>query len=139
MEEVPVAHLIKTMQVTPEEYAVIDAAAAALDMQRSTLIQEGVVEAAHRLGFYVNVNVPIRRRPQAWTDAPKRGEESASMRYCLSFSTTTFDLLQRAAAYAQVSIPIFTIGSALRYIANLKKSRPSVKKLAALKLPAQYE
>jgi len=133
-----VAHLIKTMQVTPEEYAAIDAAAASLDMQRSTLIQEGVVEAAHRLGFYVDVNVPIRRRPP-WPDAPTRGEESASMRYCLSFSTTTFDLLKRAAAYAQVSIPLFTIGSALRYVANLKKSRPELKKLQAVKLPARYE
>ena len=133
------AHLIKTMQVTPEEYAAIDAAAASLDMQRSTLIQEGVVEAAHRFGFYVDVDVPIRRRPQPWPDAPTRGEESASMRYCLSFSTTTFDLLKRAAAYAQVSIPLFTIGSALRYIANLEESGPEVKKLQIVKSSAQQE
>ena len=133
------AHTVKTLHVTPVEYAVIRAAADALEMELSRLVLEGVLEEAHRMGFFVGVEPPTRRRPDAWTDLPDRRETSTSLRFSVSYSLTTFDLLHRVAAYFQVSDSMFAVGSTLRYIANLKKSPPTDRALRKLKLPSQYE
>jgi len=133
------AHTVKTLHVTPVEYVVIRAAADALEMELSRLVLEGVLEEAHRMGFFVGVEPPIRRRPKAWTDLPERREQSTSMRFSVSYSLTTFDLLHRVAAYVQVSDSLFAVGATLRYIANLKKTPPTDRALRKLKLPAQYE
>ena len=95
------AHIVKTLHVTPVEYAVIRAAADALEMELSRLVLEGVLEEAHRMGFFVGVEPPIRRRPDAWTDLPDRRETSTSLRLSVSYSLTTFDLLHRVAAHVR--------------------------------------
>jgi hypothetical protein len=133
------AHTVKTLHVTPEEYAAIRAAADALGMELSRLVHEGVLEEAHRMGFFVGVEPPIHRRPGAWPDLPERREQSTSLRFSVSYSLTTFDLLHRVAAYVEVSDSMFAVGSTLRYIANLKKNPPTDRALRKLKLPQQYQ
>jgi hypothetical protein len=133
-----VAHIVKTVHATIEEFNAINQACEALSMQRSQLVQEGVTEAAHKLGFYAGVDMPMKRRPQTWTDAPERREESASCRFSVSYSPTNYELLRSASEYVQASESLFAVGSTLRFIANLKKTRTDVRGLSAVHLPDQY-
>jgi hypothetical protein len=134
-----VAHIVKTIHATIEEFNCINQACEALSMQRSQLVQEGVTEAAHKLGFYAGVDeLPMRRRPQTWTDAPNRREESASARFSVSYSPTNYELLRTASEYVKASESLFAVGATLRFIANLKKTRSDIPGLSGVKLPAQY-
>ncbi len=126
----------RNARLTIEEHDIITAAADAMRIQRSTLFQEGVIEAAHGLGFYAGADPGFRRRPKSWTDAPQRREESAAYRISVSYSITTYELLQRAADWAGVSETIFAVGATLRYISNLKKK--GRKELQHIKLPKPY-
>lgn len=131
-------HVIRTIRVTVFEFNAINDAAAALKSQRATLMQEGVIEAAHKLGLFSGLDLPVKPRRAKWTDVPERGDESASERFAVSFSPTTYDLLQRAAKLVDVSESLFAIGATLRYIANLKLSQGDNSKLQAVSLPAKF-
>jgi uncharacterized protein (DUF1778 family) len=130
-------HIVRTIRVTLLEFNAINDAAAALKSQRATLIQEGVIEAAHKLGLF-SVDLPIRPRRAKWTDVPERGDESATERFAVSYSPTTYDLLQRAAKLTEVSESLFAVGATLRYIANLKRSQSDNPKLKAVQLPPKF-
>lgn len=131
-------HIVRTIRVTIPEYNAINDAAAALKSQRATLIQEGVTEAAHKLGLFAGLELPIRARRPKWTDVPERHEESATERFAVSYSPTTYDLLQRAAKLADVSESLFAVGATLRYIVNLRRSQPQNTKLQAVQLPPKF-
>jgi hypothetical protein len=133
------AHLVRTLRITPDEHMALKAAASALELDLSRLVHDGVIEAAHRLGFYAGVDVPIRRRPGPWPDNPVRHEESATERFSVSYSATTYEVLLRAADYVKISEARFAIGATLRYIADLKKRYPNNAALQAVSLPAQFE
>jgi hypothetical protein len=124
--------------VTPIEFHAINDAAAALDSQRATLIQEGVTEAAHRLGLFIGLDLPVKARRAKWSDEPERGEASATERFAVSFSPTTYELLQRAAKLVEVSESLFAVGATLRYIATLKGAKRDNAKLRAVSLPPKF-
>jgi len=132
------AHIVRTLRVTIEENNAINAAAAALESQRATLIQEGVTEAAHRLGLYAGLDLPMRPRRVRWSDTPERHEESATERFAVSYSPQLYALLKRAAELVGISEPLFAIGATLRYLAVLKKAHPKNAKLQAVRLPRKF-
>jgi len=132
------AHVVRTLRVTTEENDAINGAAAALESQRATLIQEGVTEAAHKLGLYADLDPPIRPRRVRWSDTPERRKESATERFAVSYSPQLYALLQRAAKLVGISETKFAVGAALRYIAALKKARPKNAKLHVVRLPRKF-
>lgn len=131
-------HIVRTLRVTIHEFNAINDACAALDLPRATLIQEAVTDAAHRMGLFAGLELPIRPRRLKWNDAPERGEVSASERFAVSFSPETYDLLQRSAKALGVSETIFAVGSSLRYIATLKRKHAKIAKLQSVALAAKY-
>jgi len=132
------AHVVRTVRVTIEENGAINGAAAALDSQRATLIQEAVAEAAHKLGLYAGIDLPVRPRRPSWSDAPERRDESATERFAVSYSPQLYALLQRAAKLVGISETLFAVGATLRYIAALKKAQPRNAGLRAVRLPRKF-
>jgi uncharacterized protein (DUF1778 family) len=126
----------KTIRLTTEEDRVLRRASELLDQPTSQLVQAGVVEAAHRLGYFAGVlSVP---GPYAgpWPDLPDRGDESTSKRTSITFDPQTVDLLERAAKHVDVGESFFMLGATFRYLANLRRTDPRVRRL---KLPTKYE
>lgn len=145
------AYVIKTLRVTPEEYDVITRAAEALRAPRAQVVQDAVISAGYRLGICAGAPAaPPRPRKDAWAFLKVHREESCTMRFSISYSPTTYEVLHRAAELTGTSESRFAIGATLRYLANLQKNplvttanipaqlRPDYKRLAAIALPADY-
>lgn len=145
------AYLIKTVRVTPEEYDIITRAAEALKAPRAQLVQDGIISAGYRLGIYAGApDAPARPRKLAAALVPAHREESCTMRFSISYSPTTYEILHRAAELAGASESRFAVGAALRHIGDLQKNpfvstakvpasiQPDYKKLRQIELPEQY-
>ena len=126
----------KTVRLTSEEDRVLKQAADLLGQPMSQFVQAGIVEAAHRLGFFAGVTKMPKPYVGPWPDLPDRGEESTSRRTTFTFEQQTLDLLERAATYVESGETFFIVGSTFRYLANL---RTVDKRLTKLKLPKKFE
>lgn len=131
-------HIVRTLRVTIREFDIIKHACAALDLPRANLIQEGVTEAAHRMGIFAAPETPPRPTRAKWPDAPDRGGEAAHARFATSFSPEVYDLLKRASTAVGVSEAVFAVGATLRYVATLKRKHTPNRPLQAVQLPAKY-
>ena len=127
LPETVVISINKTMRITTEEARCLNRARKALGRPVSQFVQAGVVEAAHKLGFFVRGR-PSKPYRGTWPDAPDRGEESTS-RITVTFDEATLDLIDRAAQYVDVREAAFILGATFRYLADLKKARPEYKDL----------
>jgi hypothetical protein len=129
---------IISLRLTDYEDAAVRRAAAVMTVTVSQLVEVAATEAAHRLGFFMGPDAPIRGK-RIWPDAPERGDSSTSRRISVTMSILTHELTTRAADYVHVSHPFFLIGATLRYIATRKKFEPKNKELVRIELPAQYD
>lgn len=118
----------KTMRITTEESRCLSRARKSLGRPVSQFVQAGVVEAAHKLGFFVRGR-PTKPYRGTWPDAPDRGGESTSGRITVTFDEATLDLIDGAAQYLEVGETAFILGATFRYLADLKKARPEYKDL----------
>jgi uncharacterized protein (DUF1778 family) len=118
----------KTMRITTEEARCLSRARKALGRPVSQFVQAGVVEAAHKLGFFVRGR-PTKPYRGTWLDAPDRGGESTSGRITVTFDDAMLDLIDGAAQYVGVGEAAFILGATFRYLADLKKARPEYKDL----------
>lgn len=128
---------IKSVRVTVVEQAVLERASALLQLPLSTLVQQAVTDAAHRLGIFVGE--PDPKRHGRWGDAPDRSTVSAGeQRLSISFNPITFDLLRRAANLTGAGESHFIVGASLRYVARIKAAS-SDRHLRALELPPPFD
>lgn len=126
----------RTIRLTTEEDRVLRRASDLLEQPTSQFVQAGVVEAAHRLGFYAGVrSIPVPYQG-TWPDVPERGDESTSKRTCFTFEPHVEELLHRAADYVQVGESFFILGATFRYLANLRQTDSRIRRL---KLPEKFE
>lgn len=126
----------RTIRLTAEEERVLKKATEILARPTSQIVQAGVVEAAHRLGFFAGVPALATPYSGPWPDLPDRGDESTSRRTSITFDPQTADLLTRAAKYVDVGESLFMLGATFRYLADLRATEP---RLRRLKLPPKYE
>ncbi len=124
----------KTMRITTEEARCLNRAKKAFGRPASQFVQAGVLEAAHKLGFYVD-GQPAKPYRGTWPDAPDRGEETTSGRITVTFDGDTLDLIDRAARYVNIGETAFILGATFRYLADLKQTYPKYKDLF---VPAKY-
>ncbi len=124
----------KTMRITTEEARCLNRARRTLGRPVSQFVQAGVVEAAHKLGFFVSGR-PARPYRGPWPDALDRGDEITRGRITVTFDEATLDLIDRAARYVDVSETAFILGASFRYLADLRKVRPEYKDLL---VPPKY-
>lgn len=137
--------MIWSLRVTPEEAATLRAAAEALDTNVSSLVTTGAISSAHRLGFFHDAgeNTAFRFRGGPWKDKPQRRDESASERINVAHGPMDHELVARVVtklseADAALTLPLFIIGSALRFIANKRLNQPKNTKLQSIHVPEQY-
>ncbi|HTP25385.1 MAG TPA: hypothetical protein VMK12_06955 [Anaeromyxobacteraceae bacterium] len=131
------------------EHSIIDQACGALDeLERSTLIQEGIVAKANRLGICWSATRPAPLTAP-WPYAVERGEQATAARVSISVSVPLMVLLKRAAQHVGTSEPLFAVGSTLAYVGRLqglwrdaamvKGTEETARRLRRIKLPPQYD
>jgi hypothetical protein len=145
-----VPSILRTFRMTPSECAVITAAATALRLSRSELVQNAIVATGHRLHIYAGAPVIPPPRSRVWQDAPGRREESCTKRTSFTFSVVTYGILHLISEHVGLSESRVAAGATYRYVAELQKhpltvsvklaqaARPNFKALAAIELPERY-
>ena len=140
-----------TVRLHPLEDSIIERACDALNgVERSLLLQEGVLAEADRLGIrWTLEHPPPMEHP--WPYMPDRGDEPTGVRVCISVSYALMDLIKRGAAHVHTSEPRIIIGSTLAHVGRLQRTfeglsvdspeeRAKMKAaLRQIKLPAQYQ
>ncbi len=123
--------------LTPDEDQAIRDAASALDLQVSQLVENAAVAAAHRLGFFDGYDRVAKKRV-VWNDIPVREESGASMRLTISMNPLNLAIVREAAEFVDTTVPMFCVGSTLRYIANKRRLERANRKLFSIKVPAPF-
>ena len=108
---------MKNIWLTSAEGQAIDRACAALDGQRSGLMAEAVLEAAHGMGIYAGSR---KGGTGAWWHVLER-RERCSRRVSISLSARVADVLARAAGVARLSEPRFVVSATLAYCERLRR------------------
>ena len=139
-----------TVRLHPLEDSIIEHACYALNgVERSLLMQEGVMAEATRLGIRWSLERPPPLE-DPWPYMPDRGDEPTGVRVCISVSHALMDLIKRGAKHVHASEPRFIVGSTLAYVGRLQRTfeglsvdspeeRSKMKAaLRQIKLPAQY-
>lgn len=144
------ASIIRTFRMTAEELSVITAAATALRLSRSELVQNAVIATGHRLRIYAGAPFVPPPRVRVWTDAPGRRDESCTKRTSLTFSAVTYAILHLISEHVGLSESRVAAGASYRYVAELQKHplivtaelpravRPDFEALADIPLPEWY-
>ncbi len=140
----------KTLRLHPLENLIFEQACAALNgMERTQLMQEGVIHEAARLGVRWTVESPPPLR-SSWPYMPQRGDEPTEVRVSISVSLPVAEIITRAAEHVHASEPMFIIGATLAHIGRLKacfkgihadtpeEARDIRTGLDKIKLPPQY-
>lgn len=110
------------IRCTFEEESCIREAAAALDVDVSTLLEVAMAQQCVDLGMALGDDTPPRLRPGfSWLFAPARGDgDSAKTRLTGYAGPLLYPTFESAAYALHVSVPLFAIGSTLRHIAILQ-------------------
>jgi hypothetical protein len=137
------------VRCTLEEHDALCAAAEALNITLSSLLELGAVTAVTDLGVLLGTDTTPRIRPGfAWPFAPLRPEGSSSARRITPYIPAPYFRSVEAVAWAlRLSVPHFLIGATLRYIAlrrldndRRRKADPSYSAaIAALKVPYGFD
>lgn len=146
----PAAATQVNLRCTYEEEAALVAAAAALDLAVSYLVEAGGIQAALDLGGRLLDDAPPRLKPGfAWPWEPRRIEgESAKARITAYVGPTAAETVASAAWAVRLSTPLFLIGATLRLVAQLKLVNERRQKLepgkynealAAVRLPYGFD
>jgi len=140
-----------TLRLHPLEDSIIDRACEALNgVERSLLVQEGVLAETNRLGIrWSMVRPPPLTEP--WPYLPQRGDEPTEARVCISVSLPLAELIRRGAQHVRASEPQFVIGSTLAYVGRLQRCFEGLcaetphegqkmrVELQRIKIPPQYQ
>jgi uncharacterized protein (DUF1778 family) len=129
----------RTIRLTTEEQRILKSAGNLLNQPISQIVQAGIVEEAHRLGFFAGLLEQPKPYRGTWPYIPERHDESAKERLTLTFDPHTADLLTAAAQHVDVGESLFMVGATFRYLAAIKKSKPDNKTLQRLELPEKFE
>jgi hypothetical protein len=145
------SYRIKGIRLLPLEDSIIDRACAALNgMERSMLMQEGVMAEANRLGIRWSVQRPPPLTVP-WPYMPEHGGEPTAVRIGMSMSIPLAELVTRGAQHVNASEPQFIVGSTLAYVGRLQRcfealhaetpeeGKRMLRDLQRIKLPAQYQ
>lgn len=126
-------------RVTAVELQTFQRIRPALGRPISQIAQAGIIEAAHRLGFYAGGVAPKTPYKRTWPDLPHRApDETGVSRLSIVLDPDTQDLLLRTSVYVGVDPHPFIIGATLRYLSRLKQHDPDGR-FAGLPLPPQFE
>lgn len=117
------------VRCTFEEETCIRSAATALDVETSVLVELSMIDQCNALGMLVGSPTPPRLKPgYSWDFEPARADgDSAKTRLTVYASALLYPSFEAAAWTLRVSMPLFAIGSTLRYIAALKADNASRK------------
>lgn len=140
-----------TVRLHPIEESIIERACAALNgVERSLLMQEGVLAETNRLGICWSTERPPPLTAP-WPYMPDRGDEPTEARVCVSVSHALAELIRRAREHVHASAPQFIIGSTLAYVGRLQRCFEGLSAqtpeegarmraaLRKIKLPAHYQ
>ena len=147
-----------SLRLMTYERDLFDAATEALSdpdarFTHAPLFSTAGLEEAHRLGVYTGVDPLAPPDRATWSNLPRRPEGiSAKERLTVTLHPAHYGVVARAAELAEVSVPLFLVGSALHYLANVKRANARLEHHAAparrsrfrpalkhLRLPRQYE
>ena len=107
--------------MTEGEVAILDRASEALELERTTLFQEGAFFEAYRLGVRWSLGEPPPPLNGTWKFLPDRSSESTSVRVGVSVSIQLAELVRRAARHVDTTDPKFLVGAMLAYIGRLQR------------------
>lgn len=149
MPETPKANQVN-LRVTFEEEKAISDACEALGLNISNLVEIGVIQAVIDLGMTLLDDSAPRLKPgYLWPWEPKRPEgESAKARITAYLPAPIYPTVESAAWALRLSVPMFSIGSALRHVSLAKlinerrqKSEPAKfnAKLAKVAVPYDFD
>jgi hypothetical protein len=137
----------KTVRVYADEALLIERLCDALStpdikVERSTLLVTAAVEEATLLGFTPAVptgDPTVTSRPPEWKyDAPERKDESYKDILSVTAHPLELAAVEQAAAWANVKLQRFFMGSVLRFAAKRKAADPSNPKLKSIKIPPRF-
>jgi hypothetical protein len=141
----------KTLRLHPQENLVFEQACEALNgMERTQLMQEGVIQEAARLGVRWTVE-PVAPLASSWPYMPDRGDEPTEIRVSITVSLPVAEIITRAAEHVHATEPLFIIGATLAHVGRLKacfkaihadtpeEARAICAALEKIKLPSRYQ
>src|SRR5512138_3761985 len=141
----------KTLRLHPLENLIFEQACQALNgMERTQLMQEGVIHEAARLGVRWTLE-PAPPLDSSWPYMPQRGDEPTEVRVSITVSLPVAEIITRAAEHVHASEPMVIIGATLAHIGRLKacfkgihaetpeEARDLRADLEKIKLPAHYQ
>jgi hypothetical protein len=119
-------------------------------MERTQLMQEGVIQEAARLGVRWTVE-PVAPLASSWPYMPDRGDEPTEIRVSITVSLPVAEIITRAAEHVHATEPLFIIGATLAHVGRLKacfkaihadtpeEARAICAALEKIKLPSRYQ
>jgi len=137
----------KTVRVYADEALLIEKLCDALStpdtkVEMSTLLVTAAVEEATLLGFTPAVptgDPAITSRPPDWKyDAPERNDESYKEQLSVTAHPLELAAVEQAAAWANVKLQRFFMGSVLRFAAKRKAADPANPKLKSIRIPPRF-
>lgn len=137
----------KTVRVYADEALLIAKLCDALStpdtkVEMSTLLVTAAVEEATLLGFTPAVptgDPAVATRPPEWKyDAPERNDESYKEQLSVTAHPLELAAVEQAAAWANVKLQRFFMGSVLRFAAKRKAADPSNPKLKSIRIPPRF-
>lgn len=107
------------LRCTYEEEACVEAAAVALGLTNSSVIELGLIQAVCDLGMtLLDDQAPRLRVGFVWPFEPKRPDgESAKTRITAYVAPAIYPAISSAAWAVRLSLPLFAIGAGLRFVA----------------------
>lgn len=137
----------KTVRVYADEALLIEKLCDALStpdskLEMSTLLVTAAVEEATLLGFTPAVptgDPAVTSRPPEWKyDAPERKDESYKEQLSVTAHPLELAAVEQAAAWANVKLQRFFMGSVLRFAAKRKAADPDNPKLKSIRIPPRF-
>ena len=136
-----------TIRLYSDEYRLLIALCDALStpkarVDKSFLLRTAAVEEATLLGFSPAAprgDFAVPRRPASWRyAAPEREGESYSDQLTITVHPIELAAVENAAAWADVKLQRFFMGSLLRFGAKRQQTDPDNSKLSPLPIPEEF-